>query len=287
MYSGLFGDLPAAKDAKNADDDAKLPKKSDTGELATATADSQKAKQETSLKNPKGAVPSSTKKHTMAFIPAAVRKRPHKVKSVAVPAATAIQAASVSATPATRAPSTAALSSGLVEILTSRALARVDSTAASATLSRLPVPNAMATTSAAAENTLIGNNDRRKEETVHTVEIESFSSATATTTIIDDPYDPAVPNDVWQYWDFQAAARERQKLEKEHVQRLAQQEALRQQAARERQALLHGNDTSALAAYQARASGRGRGISNLPAWMKAPQQSESRPTGGQWAGREL
>jgi hypothetical protein len=129
-------------------------------------------------------------------------------------------------------------------------------------------------------------NDGRNEEKGHSVEIESFSSALESSPTIEDPYDPAVPNDVWQYWDFQAAARERQKLEAEHIKGLAQQEALRRQAAREREALLHSNDTSALAAHHARASGRGRGISNLPAWLRSQQQDESRPTGGQWADRK-
>ncbi|KAL3894946.1 MAG: hypothetical protein SGARI_007596, partial [Bacillariaceae sp.] len=99
---------------------------------------------------------------------------------------------------------------------------------------------------------------------------------------ITDPYDPFVPNDLLQYWERQAAAQERAKLEQETREAMERQRVLREQLQRERQELLRtgsgGKDTTAVAAAMGgmgRGRGRGRGLSNLPAWLIEKQRKEA------------
>ncbi len=89
---------------------------------------------------------------------------------------------------------------------------------------------------------------------------------------ITDPYDPYVPNDLLQYWDRQALIKEQQQLEQETRQALEHQKILREQLEHERQELQKQGNLVQLAGGLGR--GRGRGVSNLPAWLVAKQQEE-------------
>ena len=85
---------------------------------------------------------------------------------------------------------------------------------------------------------------------------------------MDDPYDPMVPNDLLEYWERKAVAAERERLEREKLEQLQQQDALRRQLDMERRALEQEGNADKLAEH-VRQRGRGRGVSNLPAWLVA------------------
>ena len=89
--------------------------------------------------------------------------------------------------------------------------------------------------------------------------------------LIDDPYDPMVPNDLLQYWERKQFEKERIQLENERQQALEQQERLREHLQKEREELARAGNVEQLAQ---RSMGRGRGISNLPAWMLEQRASE-------------
>ena len=108
------------------------------------------------------------------------------------------------------------------------------------------------------------------------VSAQDVDRTIAETTVLneqDDLYDPALPNDLEQYWQRQRAAQERQRLQEERRQQLADQQALQEAAAAARQALVQAGQYEAVQAQEGVSRGRGRGLSNLPAWMtqKQPQ----------------
>ena len=82
--------------------------------------------------------------------------------------------------------------------------------------------------------------------------------------VIEDPYDPMVPNDLLQYWQRKSYEKERINLEKERQLALDRQERIREQLQKERDELARSGDVQKLAQ---RSFGRGRGVSNLPAWL--------------------
>ena len=93
-----------------------------------------------------------------------------------------------------------------------------------------------------------------------------------------DPYDPYVPNDLLQYWDREAKKEEQRQLEAETQRAVEQQALLRKRLEEERQELLqrqqqqgHGGGNL----ERLETTGRGRGVSNLPAWLMAKAQHET------------
>jgi hypothetical protein len=92
---------------------------------------------------------------------------------------------------------------------------------------------------------------------------------------ITDPYDPRVPNDLLEYWDRQAIKAEQWQLEQETKRSLEQQQVLRERLEEERQELLQlqQRQPGNLVQFDS-ATGRGRGVSNLPAWLVAQQQQQ-------------
>jgi hypothetical protein len=98
---------------------------------------------------------------------------------------------------------------------------------------------------------------------------------------ITDPYDPYVPNDLLEYWETLAAKKHREKLEQETRDALDRQKLVRKQLEEDRERALLNKDAMPPA-------GRGRGVTNMPAWMAERQrQGDSLGTGGaaQPAGR--
>ncbi|EEC51898.1 predicted protein [Phaeodactylum tricornutum CCAP 1055/1] len=94
----------------------------------------------------------------------------------------------------------------------------------------------------------------------------------------EDPYDPMVPNDLLQYWDHKSMSRERERLERERLETMEAQKRLCEQLERERRALTTSGDVAKIADQHIKrsfAGGRGRGLSNLPAWLVEQQKSES------------
>ena len=89
----------------------------------------------------------------------------------------------------------------------------------------------------------------------------------------EDLYDPELPNDLLQYWERAKAARERVRLEREQAARARQQEELSRAAWQERQALLQAGQYAVLVEKMP-PRGRGRGVSNVPAWMLKQQQQQ-------------
>jgi hypothetical protein len=90
---------------------------------------------------------------------------------------------------------------------------------------------------------------------------------------VTDPYDPYVPNDLLQYWERKAAERERIEMEREAQETLERQRAMQQQIEAERtKMLLAGNAVGAADSMGGR--GRGRGVSNLPAWLVKQKQGK-------------
>jgi hypothetical protein len=93
--------------------------------------------------------------------------------------------------------------------------------------------------------------------------------------VSEDPYDPMVPNDLLQYWENKALSVERERLEREACETLEEQQRLRQQLEREREELQKSGDVDRLVEYHTKRSmGRGRGLSNLPAWLVEKQRKE-------------
>lgn len=92
---------------------------------------------------------------------------------------------------------------------------------------------------------------------------------------ITDLYDPYVPNDLLEYWETLAAKKHREKLERDTFEALEQQKNMRKQLEDERKALLQqatmGNSVAFPPAQASR--GRGRGVSNLPAWLVEKQRT--------------
>lgn len=91
---------------------------------------------------------------------------------------------------------------------------------------------------------------------------------------LDDPYDPMVPNDLLQYWESKAVAVEREKLERQQLENIREQQLLRQRLERERRELEREGDVDRLVQYEQQ-HGRGRGVTNLPAWLLAKQKHAS------------
>jgi len=90
---------------------------------------------------------------------------------------------------------------------------------------------------------------------------------------ITDLYDPYVPNDLLEYWETLAAKKHREKLERDTREALEQQKAMRKQLEEDRKALLQQATMGSSAPFPRQARGRGRGVSNLPAWLVEKQRT--------------
>ena len=88
---------------------------------------------------------------------------------------------------------------------------------------------------------------------------------------ITDLYDPYVPNDLLEYWETLAAKKHREKLEGDTLEALEKQKTMRKQLEEDRKALLQ-NAIVGVSDAPPRGLGRGRGVSNLPAWVVAKHE---------------
>lgn len=90
----------------------------------------------------------------------------------------------------------------------------------------------------------------------------------------DDPYDPFRPNDILLWHQEQENLQRRERLEEERRVAIEAQEALRERLRQERQSLVDQNDYQRLAEHRQAHMSRGRGVSNLPAWLVERQQQQ-------------
>ena len=154
------------------------------------------------------------------------------------------------------------------------------------------------------------NNDNDENNTPITLSLDAFDDATAAAAadknnyteeqVINDPYDPFVPNDLLEYWETLAAKKHREKLERDTREALERQKAMRKQLdllsgsnntntnhSRDKNEIDIGNDmngdgvTGSVHLIPPIGRGRGRGgLSNLPAWLVEKQRKEQQLGGG-------
>ena len=279
---GLFGDLPAAKNDSSkatnsaADDSKKTTTASNAATTtgATATNDAAPAgKKPAAL--PSLLIPTQQqkkKKTVMAFLPAALkRKRPPQP-------GTKVVAASASAPPPVSAPLKSQADCSETK---PNAKEVTQKTEISSTVGVIDIHGQQQQQRSVETETPLSPKQQTAESATakRTDQLDAvpFSHMEAPRPVASIPekdlYDPAVPNDLLQYWERARAARERQRLQQERADQLRQQEALRQAAKREREALASQGQYEALAQRHFQA-GRGRGVSNVPAWMLKQQQRD-------------
>jgi len=101
-----------------------------------------------------------------------------------------------------------------------------------------------------------------------TTSVEPVTSASSAASgllqSVSDLYDPAQPNDYTMWCEQRIAKRAEEQRQRELQRHLEEQERMRQRLAEERQAA-----AKRASSPPPGAAGRGRGVSNLPAWMKA------------------
>lgn len=285
MYGGLFGDLPKTKKAKEQED-AEGYKNGDNKEKADDTS----AEQHESKKRPKVVEPKNSSttttyssymvknlgvaETTMAFVPTVALKRkggPNNKKQKQV---TARKMGTVSGLKTPTGNSTAAGGADYGERVVAKNLDLATWKDVSSSEQDYNDKNYLNRTgisdspSSPSHQTAGGEPEelRRLHENVK------------------DPYDPLVPNDLLQYWEQKAAMLERVELEREAKETMETQMRIQQTLERERQELEKKGDIDKLVEHRQKHAlpvgrGRGRGVSNLPAWYVEKQKkiAEARP----------
>lgn len=114
-------------------------------------------------------------------------------------------------------------------------------------------------------------NDQENLVTLSNQEIEpavvDFGNATYDVT---DPYDPSKPNDYLKYCEEKLERKRQKQIEEENKRAVEETERLRLAVERERaKAMEEGDLARVQATLVGSGRGRGRGVTNLPAWMTA------------------
>jgi len=258
MYGGLFGDLPSTKKSQSSDN-KETTSVAAGGANQSQPAPPQNAKQDStnddaaSKNRPASLVDKlGTAGTTMAFVPAALRNR-KRVNSALVPPPAKLSSAKM--------PPPTAASQATVATEQSKPINQT-------TIKEQPTSVSH-----------IHDNITSNEPTIDQEE-ESEAMRLLHASVVD-PYDPHVPNDLLAYWDRKAMERERLELEREAKETLKRQERLRQQLEQERQSLEKSGNLQELVLHRQQTSmGRGRGVSNLPAWLVQKQKEEALGKGG-------
>lgn len=278
MYAGLFGDLPATKTSKGGEGTTSVAEKKEEPKGKTAEKDVvhdytnknqhvEEPKKVPSLIQSLGVVGTS-----MAFIPTHLKRKRNLVKKT-------------SSLPQTKSAATGSSSPAKV-VAVSQQTSSSAKTTKFAVLSDATVPDKKFSV----PSLHTSNNDQvpvhrstTAADTIHTNLIGPTASEPEELRLlhesVTDPYDPLVPNDLLQYWERQAAVQERQEIEREARETFKQQQHLQQQLEFERKELEKTGDIDRIVEHRQRntlpARGRGRGISNLPAWLVEKQKLES------------
>lgn len=252
MYGGLFEDLPAAKNVKNeAEDNASnaASKKTQVKEEANEQNKRQRVQEPKSAKGSSLVQTLGVAGTSMAFVPTHVNRK-QKVTKRPKQQPKSISASNTRTTPATGPTQFVALSD---------------------------IPENIV-----GKDTSSGNNHHQKDST-------SISNPTVVSEPeelrrlhdnVTDPYDPLVPNDLLQFWERQAAILEREEIEREARATMEQQIEICAQLERERQEIEGKvNKIGQIVEHRQRNAmpprGRGRGVSNLPAWVVEKQKKEA------------
>mmetsp|Transcript_15028 Transcript_15028/g.27146 ORF Transcript_15028/g.27146 Transcript_15028/m.27146 type:complete len:352 (-) Transcript_15028:192-1247(-) len=250
MYGGLFGDLPSTKKAQSSDNNA--TKETDTGGAPKLNSPQNEQPEPSNKKRPASLVDKlGTAGTTMAFVPAALRNR-KRVNSTVAPAASSAKPTTI------RAPSSSNTTKAATFVKES-------------SISHIHEDNDPSLN----DNTTIGTEQKD--------EIESDAMRELHSSVVDtDIYDPHVPNDLLAFWDAKAMERERLELEREAKETLQRQEDLRQQLEQERADLEKSGDLEKLVQHrEQRSMGRGRGVSNLPAWLVEKHKKQQQQVGSE------
>jgi hypothetical protein len=283
---GLFGDLPPQGGSK--EEDKSIPKETKPASMFMPPA-AKKQKKSNPLLKAVGAAGTS-----MAFVPTALkRKRPNRFSKLEKPASAP---PAVAAVPDTKVASTSINTSINTNTSITQPSPQVNE-AAAALPPKLTEPSSFQEglgssmthttfTSASEQPTSIEIHEQQSSQYPLSDSRYNASQFLAhhyppEMTEIKDPYDPYVPNDLLQYWDRKALAKERHELEREAREAFERQQALRLQLEKEREELRKKGDYQAIIQKQqvpamdrGRGRGRGRGVSNLPAWLVEKQRKE-------------
>ncbi len=296
MYGGLFGDLPSAKKQKQTP-----PASSSAGDTVKATnANDKESSNElpsTSSVGEKGSVTTKTvgepakgnnnKKSqflqmvgksgtTMAFVPTAALKSKRKKSTPGTTTLNSNNKSTNNNAVATNGESTKPIlptaisgmqQSSFASVTTTTTTTRIAASKSDKSKSALVVDiHGIGTTMESSQAETTDNSSSRPQTASEITPSEEEK--------ITDPYDPYVPNDLLEYWETLAAKKHREKMERDALEALEHQKVLRKQLEEDRQALLLHNDATGDAA-PLRSMGRGRGVSNLPAWLVEKQKGGS------------
>jgi hypothetical protein len=252
MYGGLFGDLPSAKGGNDDDDKKNTAESSNTGGFSPSAAEAvkQPTRSATSSdtnpkKQPSVLSALGSKGTAMSFMPTALRQRKRPAPMKPVPASVVKMPMAIKLEPIVP----EAIAERSVEQVRQSAEKEDESTEIPS--SNLSAPN---------------------------LEDESEELRQLHASVVD-PYDPHLPNDLHAYWGRKAAEKQRMKLEEEARETLKRQQRLREELEMERQHLEKKGNINEIVQHRVQTSmgrGRGRGVSNLPAWVVNKQNEEAR-----------
>jgi len=304
MYGGLFGDLPAAKNSKaGGESDTAGPSGSqDSSNKLKDDAGSSTASAEVAISTYAKPAAVAAASSVVAFVPtAATRKRRNATSSR--PLQQPVSANSKDE--ASRAPpSSSVVKPPFIPAVSSNAPGSVvPATTMTTTIIRSVKATEEYPCASIHASEVLPSQKEHSEQTKTTddpalletsTNLYPFSNATAPFLSEsdqqrrlrlkkledDDPYDPMVPNDLLQYWEKKAVEQQRLQLQAEQQRILAQQEQMRVQLERERQELSRKGQMEQLVEHRLRSAvgsghGRGRGVSNLPAWLAEKQRVEA------------
>lgn len=279
MYGGLFGDLPSAKNVEQKSDEETnekqvlAPPSTNDASLSTAAIPSS-----TALKKKPGVLTGLGNAGTsMAFVPTALRPRkrpntstfgnkprimPKSTKRVA----TAVEPAEMAKTIEQEEGATPKKQKKTAQIIKQEE----GITDSQMKIKKEDVPSVIENLRAVLDDSQ--GNPQRDAPSLEE-ELQRLHS------LVTDPYDPHVPNDLLAYRERKEIEQSRLKLEREARETMERQQQLRQQLEEERQRI-HQSGASANEIIEHRTKtalmggGRGRGISNLPAWLIKKQKEE-------------
>jgi hypothetical protein len=249
MYGGLFGELPLTKKTKSSD------KETTVDAPAVPAQDSSKQEKDThqndastsSKKRPASVISSLGSAGTsMAFVPSALRNRKRNNTSVG---------ATVGASAGAGAPRIPPASSSVRSVV---------------------AEPANKPTRPPDESTTVSHIHSKQTQETPFLEHEAEAMRQLHASVVD-VYDPHVPNDLFVYWDCKTMEKQRIELEREAQETLQRQESLRKQLEQERESITKSGNFEDIVQHYTQTSmgrGRGRGVSNLPAWLVQKQRVE-------------
>ena len=297
MYGGLFGDLPATKaSSKKSDDQQKKEQNTETTKIPKVSEPSSIPK--LALQAPSSAKTKNVSENnqmlkaignagtSLSFVPSAARrkKRPR-------PLSTPVAAAAASTTEAKGEVATSKVVSKTIDKVDTSSIAFTSTwepsvvmttntkiiTKVSTTANNNKTPSMSEQKD---QSSTLNNHSHQSQEQDNEKEEEEEEEIVVE---IKDVYDPYVPNDLLQYWERQSLIRERQAMEREAKEALERQQMLRKKLEQEREELQRKGDYAKLLQPQTdplinnnqrSGGGRGRGVSNLPAWLIAQKRKE-------------